>query len=404
MRFEFKRSWVFMVSVVVALGLLSSYLVAQDEPPAVEEPAVEEPVEEPDPFEVPDGTPEELMEYVKTLQQQRPEGNDRRAQMEFVRKANGAMLEAADKILAGEPNDEQKTAAGQMKMASLSMLMRLGDRTAMPKLLALPEELEKAGLTDMVRPAKGMAFQIQLQQARTLGADKLDELVGQIKDFIGAAEDIGQTEMRLAFGTAQALESSGNKEAATTAYNDFAKIFGASEDEQIANFALMLEGSARRLNLLGNEMELEGITVDGEKFDWSKYKGKVVLIDFWATWCGPCLAEIPNVEKNYELYHEKGFDVVSISVDRDRAALDKFLETHETPWAMLHDADEKVERSMATHYGVMGIPTMILVGADGKVASLTVRGRALGAKLEELLGPVEEETEEEKPEEKPEEE
>ena len=150
-------------------------------------------------------------------------------------------------------------------------------------------------------------------------------------------------------------------------------------------------GAARRLDLVGKPFVLEGSTVAGKPLDWKKYRGKVVLIDFFATWCGPCREEMPNIMKCYKAYRKRGFDVVSISIDRDRKAIEDFVEKEKYPWTVLLDRNEArgTDKSMATYYGIFTIPQMILVGKDGQVLALNVRGEQLGKKLEELLGPVE---------------
>ena len=112
-----------------------------------------------------------------------------------------------------------------------------------------------------------------------------------------------------------------------------------------------------------------------------------VLVDFWATWCGPCVAEMPNIRAQYDKYHAKGFEVVGISLDEDVDALKAFVAENKLPWPILFERSEGAgwRHPMATKYGISGIPQLILIGRDGNVITLKARGEALAERLAELF-------------------
>ncbi|GAB4455623.1 MAG: hypothetical protein OHK0029_12110 [Armatimonadaceae bacterium] len=107
-----------------------------------------------------------------------------------------------------------------------------------------------------------------------------------------------------------------------------------------------------------------------------KFKGKVLLLDFWATWCGPCIAELPNVRKVYEKYHGKGLEIVSISLDDSRKEVDAFLQKQAMPWTHVWD-DQTQSPAIAQKYGVQAIPLMIVIGRNGKISAVNPRGPEL---------------------------
>jgi thiol-disulfide isomerase/thioredoxin len=215
------------------------------------------------------------------------------------------------------------------------------------------------------------------------------QVLGDVKAYLtelGPA--IKPADAALALRTAMGLELGKNPELAPAAYADLARLLAKTDDPKIADSVKTLNASVRRLQLPGHEFKVHGVTLDGTEFDWRKYRGKVVLVDFWATWCLPCIAELPNVRKNYEAYHDRGFDVVAISIDKTKDKPVKFMEARKLPWVCLFDEEpERKVESMADQYGVFYIPQAILVDRDGKVVSLHARGSELGRLLEKLLGP-----------------
>ncbi|MCE5231569.1 TlpA family protein disulfide reductase [bacterium] len=140
----------------------------------------------------------------------------------------------------------------------------------------------------------------------------------------------------------------------------------------------------KTLGMIGKPVDIKFTALDGRKVDLAALKGKVVLIDFWATWCVPCVQEFPNVLKVYNQYHDKGFEIIGISLDADGNALKKFIKDKNVPWPQYFDGKEW-ENQISSRYGVDSIPAMWLVGKDGNVATLKAR-EDLEANIKTLLG------------------
>lgn len=141
--------------------------------------------------------------------------------------------------------------------------------------------------------------------------------------------------------------------------------------------------------LIGQKIELYGFTLDGGQLDMSRYQGKVVLVDFWATWCGPCREEMPNVYANYQQYHDQGFEVIAVSVDDDLTDLRQFVAKQNPPWAVVVDRHPRNPLPLERKYNVRGYPTFLLLDRDGTVAAVNCRGQRLGEQLAKMLGATE---------------
>jgi len=218
-------------------------------------------------------------------------------------------------------------------------------------------------------------------------ADAVGPLMVKALELLNA-DDAGTTTFSVFQGLGPNLEVM-NPAAAKELYDAIGQAFADHPDEELAAQAReLVEKYQKRSSLVGQPFQVEGVTLDGQPFDWNQYRGKVVLVDFWATWCTPCLAEIPNIKENLERYGEHGFAVVGVNLDEDTDRLQQFLDYQKLPWPSVISSDPEArgwEHPMVEQSGVIAIPFLVLVDGEGKVIALNTRGDALDKKLAELF-------------------
>ncbi len=170
-----------------------------------------------------------------------------------------------------------------------------------------------------------------------------------------------------------------NPAAPDTLWREFAQSPNPAVRERAEKALLLVAAKVKPL-------DLSFTAFDGRAVDLAQLRGKVVLIDFWATWCGPCVAELPNVRKVYDQYHAQGFEVIGISLDleHDRRKLENFLKENGMPWPQHYDG-KGWKNELAVKYGINAVPAMFLLGKDGRIASTEARGPKLEAEVKRLL-------------------
>lgn len=337
-------------------------------------------------YVVPEGSNQELFKFVKDLKAYRPTLRTSEEQRDHLARANEAILAAAERILNAKPDADDEALAQVTRFQALYILRAVGDPTADGKLLKLSEKLKKHKRADVAEYARLFLLSHRVEETDPNDVPALEGLVDELATRLKKGH-LNSRHAELARSLAKLLEENGHLTIAAKAYRQFADAL--AKDEKLIDVAVNMEGSARRLSLLGQPLEITGTLAQGGPFTTADWQGKVIFIDFWATWCTPCVAEMPNLKRAFEKYHSRGLEIVGVCLDDDAAEMKQFLQKKKLPWQTL--ASESAEQGgfnhpMAVFCGVQELPSTILIDAEGKVVALNLRGRDLLDVLEKMLG------------------
>lgn len=269
------------------------------------------------------------------------------------------------------PKDPRVKEASSKEHELLDVAAQLGNTNVLARL----EALEAAKLRDSTIP-EDERFQIAARGVNRRAMDKLRQ---------GRAAAFAELEN----GARALLKQFPNR---LESYEMLQMVAFESEPEKAAKLAKeILESDApdqvkdamKPLLRLGKPVPIKFTAVDGREVDMEKLRGKVVLVDCWATWCGPCVQELPNVRAAYERLHPKGFEIVGISFDREKSALLSFVKKEKMTWPQYFDG-KHWDNDFGKLFGIQGIPAMWLVDKKGILRDVNARAD-LAIKVEKLL-------------------
>jgi thiol-disulfide isomerase/thioredoxin len=306
-----------------------------------------------------------------------------------LQQAAAAVAAAAKARIAAAQTDDEAIQPAQMALDAIRDIGALGDFDTSPQADDLLNAISAGGRPAVVETV------IQLRLVSALR--EWDQLTGAeraaaINQFVAGIKKTGLTrgEARLLLHVSNMLGDGPDGKLLAKAINEVSPLGRESNDPAVKQMAADFAGVQRRLDLPGKPLELEGTLLDGAKLDWNAYRGKVVLVDFFASFCEPCRQEVPNILENYRAYHDKGFDVVGVNLDTDPRLAHEYMNQTGFHFPTIFGDSPKTRGwnlPLARKYGVMSIPRVILVDQKGNVVSTMARGERLGQLLEQLLGP-----------------
>ena len=204
-----------------------------------------------------------------------------------------------------------------------------------------------------------------------------DKWLADLNSFVKSypkSDDAADAMLQLAV----AKEFSGEEKEALSWYG---KVVSSFPQHDLAKKAA---GAKRRLECLGKSIQVRGTSLSGRQVDIAAYRGKAVLVHYWATWCEPCKQDLVILRKMQAKYGAKGFTLVGVNLDSDRATAAAYLRQNRIPWEQLYEAGG-LDSRFATELGILTLPTMILVDKRGKVVSRSIHAAELDDELGKLV-------------------
>ncbi len=272
-----------------------------------------------------------------------------------------------------------------MKFKSLAVAVLLSASLLGQNVQAADAQTEVKAIITQIQTKLKAGQKSEAQLAAEMKA--FDELIAKYKT--SAPEDAAQAGFMKALLYLQVFEES---EKATAMFTQLQKDFpetkmGKQVPQVLESIKKMAASQAAQAALKVGAVfpDFKETDLNGKPLSISGLKGKVVLVDFWATWCGPCIGELPHVKKAYDKHHKDGFEIVGISLDSDKAKLTSFIAKENMTWPQYFDG-KGWQNKVSTSYGINSIPATFLLDKEGKILAKGLRGDSLEQAVAKALG------------------
>jgi thiol-disulfide isomerase/thioredoxin len=351
-------------------------------------------------FAVPEGSNTKKLDFLDKLSQPATQFKSAAEADKYWSQAALSMIIGGEQILNAKPTAAEASQAAQFKIEGLRVLAMIGDKDADRERTEFLNECLKDPRTEVSSVVAPMRMLPKMRRWFELDpAQKTAATDAFISDVKAAGPTPGQGQMLVGFADSLADEKPLDIQLASRAVDQllpaFQKSFGGSKDAGLEDLVATIAGLSRRLHLPGSKFELEGTFLNGKPVDWESYRGKVVLIDYWASNCPICLQEVPHIKELYNAYHDKGFEIIGLSMDNDRKVTEYYVQKTGMTWPQVFTDTPLAggwKHPMQLKYAVLGFPRAILVDQQGNVVTTLARGPFLEAYLEKLLGPANDST------------
>ncbi len=336
---------------------------------------------------------QELFDGARTLRRHLSRGDTDANREDDYRASRRKILEIADELLTRDLEERLRYGAILIQFDALSELINVETPGAVDEMEQLATGYLEANDRDVVRVAREhllMLETLRLAEDRQIDVDKLTQLIG---DYLAAAAEndrrLTHADLMLVRQVATELENAGRYGAAQQVFELAGTAFVDADTEAVRGTAQDIANNGlKRLALVGEPLVLSGTLIDGGSFDWSQYEGKIVLVDFWASWCGPCVREFPALKEKYAKYREQGFEIVGVCLDEEPSPAERAISLFKLPWPILYSQDDQQRGwndPLAKKCGIHSLPAMFLLDREGRVVSLSARGERLDMLLAEML-------------------